>query len=282
MITFDMLPDDVLLEIFDLDLDEDMYNYIESFEEVRWVRLVHVCRRWRSVVFQSPRRLNLRLLCTPTTPAKDSLDIWPPLPLIIRDIGDFSDKPSMDNIIAALEHSDRVCEIDLNNISSEHLGYLTNSAAMQKPFPELTYLDFHMFGDGPGRRLPDSFLGGTAPRLRSLSLCNVPFPGLPKLLLSATRLVFLQLSASFYIRPEVLATSLSALTSLEKLYLYFPPRSHCGGALERWHPRPRPPPPPLTRPILPNLTEIRCKRSREYADVILARIDAPRLEEIDG
>jgi hypothetical protein len=270
LITFDMLPDDVLLEISHFDLEKDVDEYVEPSELLRWwVTLAHVCRRWRSVVFGSPRRLNLQPLCTSTTPAKDSLDIWPPLPLIIRDDCDCNDKLSRGNIIAALEHNDRVCEIELCNFSSKHLGYFTKSAAMQKPFPELmTDLYFMMFGDGPGQTLPNSFLGGTAPRLRSLSLCNVPFPGLPKLLLSATRLEFLQLSDSFNIPPEVLATSLSALISLEKLYLSFvPPQFH------------RSPPPPLTRSILPNHTKIRIK-SREYLDVILARIDAPRLEEI--
>jgi hypothetical protein len=37
--------------------------------------------------------------------------------------------------------------------------------------------------DRPEPLLPDSFLGGTAPRLRSLRLSDVPFPGSPKLLL---------------------------------------------------------------------------------------------------
>jgi hypothetical protein len=58
-----MLPDDVLLEIFAFYADEDMNEDFERVEE--WKTLAHVCRRWRSVAFQSPRRLNLRLLCTP-------------------------------------------------------------------------------------------------------------------------------------------------------------------------------------------------------------------------
>ena len=69
-----------------------------------------------------------------------------------------------------------------------------------------------------------------------------------------------------------MATSLSALTSLEYLYLYFDyprPRS----ALET-----RQLPPPLTRSILPSLTKIRFKGASEYLEVILARIDTPRLD----
>jgi len=65
---------------------------------------------------------------------------------------------------------------------------------MQKPFLELTDLRLAIYGDdGLVPILPDSFLGGTAPRLLSLDLFNVPFPALPKLLLSATHLVYLSL-----------------------------------------------------------------------------------------
>ena len=78
-----------------------------------------------------------------------------------------------------------------------------------------------------------------------------------------------------YIPPEVIATSLSALTSLEFLRLQFR------------YPRPRPalesrrlPPPPLTRSILPSLTRISFKGASEYLEEILARIDAPRLDKL--
>ena len=81
MITFNMLPDDVLLGIF-VD-DEDMDAVFEPFERQRieeWITLAHVCRRWRSIVLQFPCSLNLRLLCTPKTPARDMSDVWQPLP----------------------------------------------------------------------------------------------------------------------------------------------------------------------------------------------------------
>jgi hypothetical protein len=274
--TFDMLPDDVLLEILyfyvDEDVDEDIDEYFEPSQKQRieaWITLAHVCRRWRSVVFQSPRRLNMRLLCTPNTPAKETLDIWPPLPLIIRNFGD-NFYCEFDNIIAALEHNDRVCQIQLYNLSISQLECVTDSA-VHKPFPELTDLGLHASDAKP--ILPDSFLGGTAPRLRSLDLANVPFPGLPKLLLSATHLVNLDLDYIFDsdIPPEAMATSLSALTNLESLRLYFPYPD-----LESR----RPPPPPLTRSILPSLTNTQFKGASEYLEVIFARIDAPRLNRL--
>jgi hypothetical protein len=261
----------------------EIFDFFLPFKQIiqEWETLVHVCRRWRSVVFQSPLRLNLQLVCTPKTPARDTLDIWPPLPLIIDDHGIFGDETTgVDNIIAALEHNDRVCQIKLRQYSSPELEHVTDSEAMQKPFPELTYLRLTapVYGDESWPILPDSFLGGTAPRLRSLDLYNIPLPGLPKLLLSATHLVDLCLQSiprSGYIPPEAMSTGLSALTSLDCLCLDFgypPPRP----ALDSR----RPPPPPLTRSILPSLTEIWFKGASEYLEEILARIDAPRVNKL--
>ena len=140
-------------------MDEDVDEDIGPIEEVDpgtegWITLAHVCRRWRSVIFQSPHRLNLRLFCTPKTPTRDSLDIWLPLPLIIRHIPLDNDEPPsiMDNTIAALERNDRVCQILLDFSSSSQFEYVEDSAAMHKPFPELTDLWLSMFvNDGPGQ-----------------------------------------------------------------------------------------------------------------------------------
>ena len=269
------VPDDVLLDIFYFYVVKD-YDP-RGLRIAKWIRLAQVCRRWRSVIFQSPHRLNLRLVCTNRTPARDTLDIWPPLPLIIRNIIGY--KPSgVDNIIAALERNDRVCQIKLSWFSTSEFDRVTNSAAMQKPFPALTDLLLEQDKDD-GKILPDSFFGGTAPSLRSLDFSNIPFPGLPKLLLSATHLVNLDLyiPRSGYAPPEVMATGLSALISLEILRLHFlhpPPRP----ALESQ--RLPPPPPPLIRSILPSLTKIQFQGASEYLEVILARIDSPRLDDL--
>ena len=234
-----------------------------------------MCRRWRSVVFQSPLRLNLQLKCTPKTRARHTLDIWPPFPLVLRYSCRIDNETIVvDNIIAVLEHNDRVCEIQLNWFLGPEWEYIANSAEMQRPFAELRRLS--LSADESGTILPDSLLGRTAPRLRSLVLDNVPFPGLPKLLLSATHLVYLSLCSiphSGYIPPEVMATSISALTSLKYLRLDFRcPRPR--PALGNRHPHPR------TRSILPNLTYFDFSGISEYLEEILARIDAPRLYDL--
>jgi hypothetical protein len=269
VILVDKLHDDVLLAIFD--------SYVDGAQVAKkaveaWQTLVHVCRRWRSVIFESPRRLNLQLVCTSETPARDTLEVWPPLPLLIHG----SDYPTsnVDNIIAALERSNRVCQITLEYVTSSQLGEIWT--AMRKPFPELTHLQLRA-NDEPAPVVPDSFIDGSAPRLRYLNWDGIPYPGLPKLLLSATDLVTLQLwniPHSGYVSPETIATRLSALTSLETFWLGFQsPRSRPTRENRR--------PPLQTHTILPALTDLWFKGVSEYMEVLVARIDAPRLNSLD-
>ena len=265
MISIDALPDDVLLAIFNSHLYE-----IISIEDRTWAwqSLVHVCRRWRSIIFASPRHLDLRLVCTASTPARDRLDVWPALPLIIECYGAYR-IVSVDNIIAVLERSDRVCQIGLWNVPSSDLEILL--AAMQQPFPVLA--EMLLRSDETVRVVPDSFLGGFAPRLRFLQFNNIPFPGLPKLLLSATYLDHLYLDGiphSGYISPEAMVTALSSLTSLEYLKLQFQSPRSCPDQASRR-------PPPSTRSVLPILIFFSFKGVAEYLEDLVARIDAPRL-----
>ena len=166
-----MLPDDVLLKIFDLYVVgyQDLHFVKAVFENQdarrkiqSWQLLVHVCRRWRGLVFASPRRLNLQLYCTTGTPARETLDIWPALPLLIQ--GDVS-KTTVDNVVAELEHSDRICQINLVCDTTSQIEKLW--AAMQIPFPELSILRLLLLlrGSSYAPVLPDSFLGGSVPQI---------------------------------------------------------------------------------------------------------------------
>jgi hypothetical protein len=265
-----MLPDVALLEIFDVyifeEADEDKGD--EGIEA--WQTLVHVCQKWRNVVFGSPRRLNLRLFCSASTPVRETLDVWPLLPIVTKVYT--VDKWDNGNIIAALEHNDRICQLVIFDIpSSEREKAL---AALQQPFPALRRLQL-VFHTGT-LVIPASFLGGFAPALQTLSLDRVPFPGLPKLLLSATHLVDIYLRRiphSGYISPEVMVTVLSVLTRLERLYIGFKsPRSR-----PDWRSRH---PPPRIRILLPVLTWLGFKGVAEYLDILVARIDAPRLNDL--
>ena len=277
----DVLPDDVLLEIFDFCVacgrNEDTKGEIEG-----WQSLVHVCRGWRSLVFGSPRRLNLRLVCTPKTPARECLDVWPPLRLQIQSTTSSQDfimiPPSLlDNIIVPLGHSDRVCRIDLRVDQRSEPQWDKVLATMQVPFPELVDLRLESRYSDTHTVIPDTFLGGSAARLQYLKLSCISFPGIQKLLLSTTHLVQLSLRHiphSGYISPEAMATCLSMLTSLVTLSLGFlssrsRPDRECRT------------PPPVTHSILPDLTSFDFDGVSEYLDDLVARIDTPRLDNLD-
>jgi hypothetical protein len=189
----------------------------------------------------------------------EMLDVWPALPVTVISTSAWGEwDQRWDNMLAALEseHCKRFCEIHVTDM---------------KPFPELTHLAVWVDGDVPV--LPDPFLGGSVPHLRELKLGRIPFPSIPKLLLSANGLVTLSLwdiPDSGYFSPDAMATALTVTTRLESLYLLFrSPRS-------RSDPASRPLPPP-TRFVLSALAIIIFKGDSEYLEVLLARIDAPRL-----
>ena len=271
----DVLPDEVLLDIFDFYMN--MKPPYRQKEVDAWQTLVHVSRRWRCTVFRSPRRLNLRLYCTPKTPAKDALDVWPALPLIV--VGDLDISSSTNNIIAALGQGNRVREVNLR-LGGWQLKEILKP--MQVSFPELTdLLLWSHYETVSVIPIPDSFLDGSAPSLRSFSLRGISFPGLPKLLSSATHLVRVDLKLgnisnlnSWCISPEAMAASLSVLSSLELLVLGFqPPKSS-----PNWESRSLPPP---KRSILPALRYFKFKGVAEYLEHIVTFIDAPQLKTLD-
>jgi hypothetical protein len=264
----DLLPDEVLLEIFNTYMNE-----ATGTEE--WHTLVHVCRTWRNVVLSSPRRLDLRLLCTTRTPVKMKLDVWPAFPIVlIGSLDPASLLGSADNIIAALEHKDRMCHIDLQGISNSHLEQI--AAAMEETFPALTELSLESIDEMPPV-LPDKFLGGSAPGLQALRLNGVPFPALGRLLLSASHLVHLSIwdvPHSGYISPRVMVTALAVLKNLREFYLGFrSPLSRPDRADGR--------PPLRIRVVLPALSTLVFRGVSEYFEDVVAHIDAPLLNKVE-
>lgn len=178
MISIDVLPDDALLSIFDFYVVPE--SYLKGQMEM-WITLVHVGRRWRSLVFGSQRSLDLRLVYIPGPRKREMLDDWPALPLLVRPalpllVRDSSRATDEDHIIAVLKRSDRVRHICFN--------YLRNSlcekfwATMQVPFPDLTMVSLGSNGE-TAPLIPDSFLGLSAPRLLYMQLEGIPSPGLP-------------------------------------------------------------------------------------------------------
>jgi hypothetical protein len=94
-VTIDMLPDLALLEIF------------HFYRQELWWTPVHVCQKWRNIVFGSPTPPGPATLLRSQEPVREALDVWPPLPI---SISAYNSEKLEDNIVAALEHNDRISE----------------------------------------------------------------------------------------------------------------------------------------------------------------------------
>jgi hypothetical protein len=102
-----------------------------------WHRLAHVCRRWRYLIFASPRHLGLGLV-TDWRRCGTTLGLWPPLPICIRHdspwavLGEEVER----DVITTLERCDRILEIKLTISHS----LLEKSNVLTESFPVLEHL----------------------------------------------------------------------------------------------------------------------------------------------
>ncbi|KAI9511485.1 hypothetical protein F5148DRAFT_326589 [Russula earlei] len=268
--TIEMLLDEVLLEIFD-------FYRIANVQSLRgrpwrWKKLVHVCRRWRHVIYASPLRLDLQLSCSYGTPVRTLLGCWPPLPLAIQYGGLPGRKPPAledeDDIIAALQHPERIWKIELT-VTNSLSGKL--ESLLQKPFPILSHLEISQ--DNTGWVLPSVFLGRSTPRLAVIYLYEIAFPALTTLHLSVnavTSLGLVGIPSHGYFSPHEIATCLSMLTHLESFSILFqsPIPRHVRGII------------PLKLARLHALTSFGFRGTSEYLEDLVAQIDAPYLAHI--
>ena len=278
VVPIDILPDDVLLEIFDLCLCDP-----SGLPASNWQTLVHVCQRWRRIVFASPRRLDLHLTCSSGTPVKTNLPFWPvTLPLIVDyDLSSFRyDSSDEDNIVAVLGHPSRVHRITIRGGAPLIEKVITT---MRESFPVLTHLDlgydYRLWSPVPFPDIPRGFLGKSAVRLQHFRLCYISFPNLPMFLLSTRNLVTLKLKEippNGHISPEALVGGLAVLTRLTTLSISFcdkveeiSPFGEFKSHLD-----------PLARAVLPALTNFHYEGRSEYLEDFLVRIDTPLLDNV--
>jgi hypothetical protein len=267
-VTIGVLPDDVLLSVFDC--------YVGEATDVEgWRTLVYVCRRWKNVVLGSPRRLHLRIALTNKSHVREKLDAWPCLPIVIS--GYCDSMTCLDNIKAALEHGNRICQIELM-INSRQLPINGVFAALEKPFPALTDLDLSPWPVPSISGYPDplKFLGGSS-HLRSLSLGAIAIPQFPSLLATSTHLNDLHLHdipIYGHLTPDAMVAALSALTNLKTLSLRFSPgQSHADlGNKKSQH--------TLQRSVIPSLLSFDFEGVSEYLEALASRIDTPVLNRL--
>ncbi|KAH9066562.1 hypothetical protein EDB87DRAFT_436977 [Lactarius vividus] len=261
-LTIGQLSDEVLLNIF--------RYYLDASPQL-WPRLVHICHKWRQIVFASQQALRLRLFCTPGTPVLKTLDLWPALPIVVHYGGSLAHDPTApedeDNIMAALKQSARVSSIRLAATRSLREAF----NAIEAPFSELE--DLVLFSqDGVRLTLPNTFRWG--PQLHSLHLTRITFPALPQLLSTSRNLVDLQLHGVFKalrLSPEALGDALSGMTQLQALSLHFLPTASFVGATS----------PSGGRVVLPAITRLDFRGMSEYLEGLVVRMYAPRLGDIE-
>lgn len=281
-LTIQVLSDDVLLHIFSYFRPHQhrpyfFYGHIPPLTWA-WQRLANVCRRWRYLIFVSPRSLGVWLVIS-SKRCGTTLDLWPPLPISIHSGAHqtLSSKEEQ-NVISTLRHSDRIFDIDLSISDS----LLKKSNLWMKSFSALGRLcltsPYHQ-----STVLPREFLGGptiTSRRLRYITFKGVSLPTLPQLLLSSCDLIRLHLGKNVltgdgFLSPARLATALCTAARLEFLHVHLPSKVF---HKDQGSADPMISPPDLV--VLPALNYFDLKGSNKYLEDFVSRIHAPALKSI--
>jgi hypothetical protein len=276
----EMLPEEILLDIFDLyRLDAVKRSGGRLW---KWHCLAHVCKKWRHVISTSPHRLDLQILCEYGALVESIMDAWPTLPFAVRHNSSKSRSLSKD-IIVALRRPDRVCEIDFV-LSSSLIGLII--PVIQEPLPGLERIRIMVKDTWRSLLIVrGTFLGGSSPLVREINLDGIgfTFPAIQQVLSSTNNLVKLQLSKihnGIYFSPVELTNALSTLVHLESLIIGF----HSPASRP---PQPEPPPSAMTRQprttehstifTLSSLTHLDFHGDREYLEELVSQIDLPSL-----
>ncbi|KAH8995382.1 hypothetical protein EDB92DRAFT_199655 [Lactarius akahatsu] len=283
----DELPENVLLDIFDAyrqDIElrpayEDVWNSRDG-----WFKLAHVCRSWRQVVLSSPSRLHLHLLFTPHRSSMAiMLNSLPPLPILIDYcVASWTEKDDI-FALAAIRHHSRVRGIALRRPYKDMAKFL---GALSCPFPGLESLEICPPNKTYSRChdheliLPATFLSGSAPCLRQLTLREVVPECLSPLLSSATGLseLTLTLRVAYTALPGAsLIANLQRLSNLRRLELsldYWPNTRY-----------PEPPEPPASAGdavLLSKLTHLIFTGHILYLQPLVVGLAAPSLQHLDA
>jgi F-box-like len=281
-LTINHLPDEVLLEIFDLcrqDFD-DPFWWEGWREHYRWFDLAHVCRKWRAIMSGSACRLDLGIHVDPKKPDHIETFLSGPWPIFI----DYESRSSditgngLWRMLDILRHHDRVREIAFAGTSAD-LDKFVNVANC--PFPMLEGLHFYVTVDC-GFKLPDAFLRGpdlSILHLRCLTLSHVTLPSISGFLMSATALTELDLGLHINTvdpSPEMtLLTCLPGMPSLHRLDLSIFSISHF---IHNFAPQPSP---GKETVLLSKLKRFHYVGPWVLLDVLLAGLSAPSLQDFN-
>ncbi|KAH8994609.1 hypothetical protein EDB92DRAFT_295329 [Lactarius akahatsu] len=275
----DKLPGDVLLEIFDA--YRQLHEYRPDYEKHwnsrdGWFKLAHVCRNWRHIVLLSSSRLQVHLLFTPRrSPTDPVLRSLPPFPIFVDYRTGSWTKKEERLALAAIKHRSRV-----RGIIVQRPCFARLLKALGHPFPKLESLEIRFPYSHPESILSTTFLSGSAPSLRRLTLRGVVPECLSPLLSSATGLVelTLTLSINYGALPEAsLIANLQRVSCLRRLEL----KVINERAAPNLNTIPDPPPPPACAGALSKLTDLILVGQGPYLQVLVGSLAAPSLQHLD-
>jgi hypothetical protein len=288
-VSIHMLDDDSLLHVFYLyrpflsGEDQDDHDRLLGGNEIEtrgrwWYTLVHVCQRWRSIIFRSASYLGVFLVCTYGTPVADMLEHSPPLPLAIHYTTEGREITTDDEqgITFALKQRDRVLRVRLTMPDTSLLEKFI--AVMDEEYPILEHLNIGSQIEDVSTILiiPETL---QAPHLRLLWLRGFALPMGSLLITTAVSLVTLFLvmvHPSMFFHPNTLLQWISLMPQLERLAIYFdfliPNRNV---EIQLMHT-------PIIAPVtLPNLRYFQFHGVSTYLEALVHRITTPRLEKLN-
>jgi hypothetical protein len=284
-VSIHVLDDDSLLHIFYLYrpflLGEDqgdlarLWGGEPSWARGRWwYKLVHVCRRWRSVILGSAPYLELFLVCTNGTHVADMLAYSLPLPLVVDYSGRNIAAKDEEGIILALNQRDRVRRVRFRLPATILQKFI---AVIEEEYPILEYLIISFPTEDKSTILifPEAL---QAPQLCHLSLRGFGLPIGSRLLTTGVGLVTLHLvmvHPSTYFYPNTLIQWISLMPQLEMLVIIFISPIP-GRDVERQLTHM-----PTIAPVtLPNLRHFVFHGVNTYSEALITRINVPRLEKL--
>ena len=192
-LTINHLPDEVLLEIFDLFQNRFTYSFYRE-RLFQCFTLTHVCRKWRAIIYMSTSRLDLGITVGPGRPRHLRTILSSPLPIFINyDLKDiYMTKSALWRLRSALKKRNRVRGIFFCGSSAwfDEFFSVTNCT-----FPKLESVLLRS-EYGQDVKIPETFLGGpdlSNLHLQHLALNRFPFKSISRLLLSTSTLTDLHL-----------------------------------------------------------------------------------------
>lgn len=280
--TINHLPDELLVEIFDFYRQVIVQSYHLWPTErtwwsitLEWFELIHVCKRWRTIMFASASRLGLCLILTPEKGGNMKTILsrhFPPLPIEIHYYRPVKTK-DIGRMLAALKRPDRIRRIYL--IASTALLNRFFKAT-KGAFPALETLEL---GDQNSKELkiPATFLKGPDLHLRSLKLHSISLPSasVSRLLSSTPALTNLYLVIDTDVSPPpAMSFLLSHLHGLPCLH-------HLDLEIKGFTDILVQPAEPEEFSSFSKLTTFRYHGHSTFLNTLLARFAAPSLQEVN-